>query len=246
MATNKKRPLIGISCSYDGTYERGKLKVSGEYLGAVWANGGIPVLLKWQNPDTEDGLRAIKEYAQTFDGFIFSGGIDVHPKYYGEQISHPSVSISDERDSFELALFSEIYENTKKPLLGICRGEQLINVALGGTLHQHIEGHSQSEPSDVLCHSVSILPFTVMHTLTGKKDMIRTNTFHHQAVKDLALTLRPSGISEDGIIEAYESADMDSRFILAVQWHPELFYGKDESAASIFCEFVKRCEGSEN
>ena len=122
------RPAIAITPSYNSD---GMIRMRPAYLEAVWDAGGLPVFVSY----TSDPAK-LDEYARQFDGFLFAGGVDVDPKYYGEQVMFDSVSISEERDSFELELAARVLP-TSKPVLGICRGIQLINVAMGGSLYQH-------------------------------------------------------------------------------------------------------------
>lgn len=245
MPSNQDRVLIGITPSYDGGLNRGKIKMSGEYLGAVWAAGGIPVFLQWADPETESGMKKICEYAEVFDGFIFGGGVDVDPKYYGEAVANEKVEICEERDRFEFGLFNKVYADTKKPILGICRGSQLINTALGGSLIQHIDGHLQTEPSyqrnqDATLNKSSELYriFAEADASTANDGRVKINSFHHQAVKEVSPKLIAAAVADDGIIEAVEAKDM-SRFIIAVQWHPELFYEYDARSLALFKRFIK-------
>ena len=134
MNPTTKRPMIGLVSSRDGD----KMMMAQRYMDAVWYAGGLPVVLSY----TTDPQK-LAEYAAIFDGFLFSGGVDVNPVKYGEEKQFDSVEIDDMRDEFEEALFKVIYP-TGKPILGICRGIQSINVWMGGTLHQHIEGIKDS------------------------------------------------------------------------------------------------------
>ena len=223
------RPKIALMCGMDGNL----VSLNKEYLEAIWKNGGIGVVL----PYTFDDAR-INEYAEIFDGFLFCGGGDIDPKYYNEEIRPKTANISSARDGFEFRMFHEIYP-TGKPLLGICRGEQIINVFLGGTLHQHIENHTENRGKDrgERAHYVSIDEKGLLFDLIGENSIL-TNTYHHQCVKLLADTLVCDAISEDGYIEAFHS--LEHPFCLGVQWHPELYY-EDDDSADIFEAFVKAC-----
>lgn len=222
-----RRPLIAITTSYNS---EGMIRMRPAYLDALWQAGAVPVFVA----HTTDAQK-LDEYAAEFDGFLFSGGVDVDPKYYGEQIMFDSVNVSAERDEFELALAARVIAG-ERPVLGICRGIQLLNVAMGGDLYQHIEAHSQSEPRDVTPYTVRIQPGTRLHDIVGH-DEIRVNSFHHQAVRRVAPGLVCAGVAEDGICEAV--CLPGERFLVGVQWHPELFYSKDAAAASIFRAFVE-------
>ena len=225
-----RRPLIGVVSSRDG----GKMMMNKTYLDAVWYGGGLPVVLSY---DTDPSKLA--EYAALFDGFLFSGGVDVDPVKYGEEKQFDSVEIDSVRDEFEEALFKAVYP-TGKPILGICRGIQSINVWLGGTLHQHIDGHRQDVPGVERTHPIQITEGSLFHTLCGKNEVM-VNTFHHQVIKTLAPALTADAVSTDGYVEvAHEEGH---RFLLAVQFHPEFYCGKDDDdhSAAVFTAFVNAC-----
>lgn len=218
--------------------------MSGEYFNAIWNAGGIAVFLQWADPATNEGKQRIKEYAATFDGFLFGGGDDIDPKYYGEELTADNVEITPERDVFELALFREVFENTTKPIMGICRGCQVINVAMGGTLYQDISGHRQSTPANEVFHTLRVPKDSTLFEIFLSADPefkgeIPTNSTHHQAIKVTAKGLRTVAVSDDGITEAVESADPEERFILAVQWHPEQLFGKDTRMLAIFKKMIR-------
>lgn len=226
------RPVIAITPSYNSD---GMIRMRPAYLDAVWDAGGLPVFVSY----TTDPAK-LDEYARQFDGFLFAGGVDVDPKYYGEQVMFDSVSISEERDSFELALAARVLP-TSKPVLGICRGIQLINVAMGGSLYQHIDGHSQSEPRDVRPQHVRLAVGTPFCRLAGGRSELMVNSFHHQAVSRPAPGLCVAAEADDGICEAiYQPGE---RFLVGVQWHPELFYTQDETAGNLFRAFVEAAGG---
>ncbi len=228
----KKRPIIGIAPSqFDGV-----IKMKANYAEAVLDAGGVPVFL----PYTKDPDR-IAEYVEMCDGLLFAGGVDVHPKYYGEEIQFESVEVVDLRDEFELALFPA-YFATKKPIMGICRGIQSINVALGGSLIQHMDGHAQKKDEEgyPVPRTATVVPGTKFHGIVGR-DVLRTNSYHHQAIKVAAPGLVIAARADDGTVEAVEYPEHP--FLVAVQWHPELFYKKDEAAAGLFRAFVGACLG---
>ena len=226
------RPAIAITPSYNSD---GMIRMRPAYLDAVWDAGGLPVFVSY----TTDPAK-LDEYARQFDGFLFAGGVDVDPKYYGEQVMFDSVSISEERDSFELELAARVLP-TSKPVLGICRGIQLINVAMGGSLYQHIDGHSQSEPRDVRPQHVRLAVGTPFCRLAGGRSELMVNSFHHQAVSRPAPGLCVAAEADDGICEAiYQPGE---RFLVGVQWHPELFYTQDETAGNLFRAFVEAAGG---
>ena len=226
-----KRPMIGVVSSRDGE----KMMMAQRYMDAVWYAGGLPVVLSY----TTDPAK-LAEYACIFDGFLFSGGVDVNPVKYGEEKQFDSVEIDEVRDAFEEALFKTIYP-TEKPILGICRGIQSINVWLGGTLHQHLDGHRQTEPADQPVHEILIKEGSMLHALCGKTSVM-VNTFHHQAVKTLAPALTVDALSPDGFIEA--AHEEGHRFLFAMQSHPEFYYKKDgdDHSLAIFTAFINACK----
>ena len=221
-----RRIIIGITPSVSD----GFIRMRDNYANAVLDAGGIPVFL----PYTTDKKR-ILNHAFDLDGLIFGGGADVSPERYGETVKFDSVEVKPDRDAFELAMFDAFYA-TKKPILGICRGIQLINVALGGTLNQHIEGHRQSEGNEVFARVARLTPGSHLQEICDGATELKTNSFHHQSIKDVPYNLRISALAEDMTIEAIE--DTEHPFLVAVQWHPELIYARDENAASLFRAFV--------
>lgn len=224
-----QRPIIGITSSKNA---QGKIEMSQHYLNAVWEAGALGVFLAYTQDENK-----LFEYAQLFDGFLFAGGVDVDPVLYGEQIAFDSVEIDAERDSFELALYRHVIA-TGKPVLGICRGLQLINVAEGGSLYQHIEGHRQDVPGTQTEQKTLVYKGSMLMELI-EEDQIMTNTFHHQNVKALAPTLLPDAESADGYIEAAHKSC--HRFCLGVQWHPEIYRQSDPAMQKLFAVFVNAC-----
>ena len=228
---NTSRPLVGVVPSRDGE----RVSTPQRYLDAVWYAGGFPVILAYTtDPDK------LAEYAATMDGFLFSGGVDVNPVYYGEEKQFDSVEIDEQRDAFEEGLFRAIYP-TKKPILGICRGIQSINVWLGGTLHQHLDGHRQNVGADQRTHEILIHEGSMLYRLCGKTSVM-VNTFHHQAIKTSAPSLTVDAVSPDGFIEA--AHEEGHPFLFAIQSHPEFYYSKedDDHSLSIFTAFVEACK----
>ncbi len=227
---NTARPLIGVvpSRSDNAAY----LKF--EYSNAIWQAGGLPVGLAY----TTDPVK-LAEYAETFDGFLFSGGVDVDPAEYGEEKQFDSVNVDLERDAFEKALFAVVYP-TEKPILGICRGIQSINVWLGGTLRQHIDGHGQSRPMRERTHELNIVEGSMFHRICGKT-AVMVNSSHHQVVKDLAPALVADAYNQDGYIEAAHQPDR--KFLFAVQFHPESYWQMedDDHSKAIFSAFLEAC-----
>ena len=169
----------------------------------------------------------------------FLCGLDVNPALYGEEVKFDNVEIDGERDDFESAIFPLVYK-TGKPILGICRGLQVINVLLGGTLLQHIDGHRQAPtPGTEPIQKVKVIDGSYLHKITGA-DALMVNTFHHQAIDRLADCLELDAVSEDGIIEAAHQRERD--FLMLVQWHPEIYFRTDEAMQKLFLEFIEKCK----
>ncbi len=223
----RKKPVIAICSSMSDNF----IRMNKAYFEAVYRSGGIPVFLHFAGGEAE----AEQFFADEFDGFLFAGGVDIDPKYYGEEIAGENVEICRERDVFELRLL-ELLKNDKRPVLGICRGEQVINVFYGGTLFQHMEGHRQTEPGTEMPYRADIVRGTLLHELAGC-DECATNSFHHQAVKAVAPSLVACAVDKDGAIEAVEGRDRE-RFLLCLQWHPELCFERSELSRNVFAKFV--------
>lgn len=230
-----KKPVIGILPLVD-TEKESYWMLPG-YMEGIEAAGGIPVMLAL----TEDES-TIKQLADSFDGFLFTGGHDVSPGLYGEEKLAECAECSIARDNFERTLFKYVLE-ADKPVLGICRGIQLINVLLGGSLYQDIPTqyltetkHHMAPPYNRTVHEVNIIEKTPLFDLI-KCSVLGVNSYHHQAIKKLADELKPMAISEDGLIEAVYMPQ--KRFVMAVQWHPEFSFKTDRYSAMIFDAFVK-------
>jgi putative glutamine amidotransferase len=182
--------------------------------------------------------------AHEFDGVLFSGGEDVDPALYDESKKHANVQVDRSRDQFEFALLDAAMER-RLPILGICRGIQMINVKFGGTLIQDIpsdteleRNHRQQGSRAELTHTVTVTEpnSALASVVTGS---CRVNSLHHQAIKRLGRGLKVTAHSEDGLVEAVEAAD-DYPFLMAVQWHPEELVNLPEQR-KIFEEFIARC-----
>lgn len=207
------------------------------YMQGIMEAGGLPVML----PLTED-REGIRQLARYCGGFLFTGGQDVSPELYGEEKIPQCGECCPERDRMESILLEEALR-ADKPILGICRGIQFINAALGGTLYQDIPfqvntktEHHQRPPYDVPVHEVCVKEGTALYDLLGVQK-IKVNSYHHQAVKDLSPRLKAMAVSEDGLIEgAYMP---DRKFVWAVQWHPEFSWRTDENSRKIFRAFVE-------
>lgn len=230
-----KKPIICIIPECDS---KGNIVVKKEYLHSIEMAGGVPAILSFYT-DCKDSINFI----DCSDGFLLTGGPDVNPLFYEEEPIEECGSINPELDKFEIELLSVI-KRTSKPVLGICRGIQVINVALGGTLIQDLPtykakfGHNQKAKGTVLTHSVEVIKDTLLYDIV-KKNSFTVNSFHHQACKKLGNGLIANALTLDGIIEAASLAN--HRFFLGVQWHPECLYGIDENATKIWDAFISAC-----
>ena len=229
-----KKPLIGLMPLVDE--ERASYWMLPEYMKGVGDAGGVAMMLPLT--DNED---SIVQIADAMDGFIFTGGPDVAPALYGEEKLPECGALCEGRDAMEKRLLSAALKRNK-PVLGICRGLQLMNVALGGSLYQDLPTqhpseicHSQKAPYDAPCHDVQLLEGSLLHNLLGK-ETTAVNSRHHQAIKELAPGMKAMAYSPDGLIEAICMPDKD--FVWAVQWHPEHSCMVNPDSAKIFKVFV--------
>lgn len=234
-----KMPVIGVTPHFEA--DNNKICIASMYLEAILNAGGVPLLLP-----LKAGKEALTAAAGVCDGFLFTGGPDIDPFRFGEETIPECEVVNPERDEMEEVLF-ELALSEKKPVLGICRGIQVLNVFLGGTLYQDIPAqfhgslnlcHSQKSGRTVLSHSVEIEKDSLLHEILGK-DTLMVNSFHHQGIKDLAPSLKTAATSKDGLIEAVYLEDHP--FFLAVQWHPEHLFRVNEGAKKLFDAFVKVC-----
>lgn len=232
-----KQPIIGLVPSVDLAQDR--CSMAGAYCRAVSGGGGLPLVL----PLTSDAAD-LTRILEVCDGILFTGGPDVAPARYGEETLPECGQIIPERDEMEDVLFHAALA-AGKPMLGICRGIQVINVALGGTLWQDLPSqvgkavcHRQPEPYNQPCHMVSVVPDTPLAKLLGKTESAVTSR-HHQAVKDLAPGLKVMAYGPDGVVEAVWMPDKP--FVWGVQWHPESIYPTSEDSRKLFAAFVEAC-----
>ena len=205
-------PRIGIS-TFRGRDSSGRptVGVGQAYVDAVAGAGGLPVLLPILDP------AAAPHALASLDGLLLTGGGDVDPRCYGQEPAPEVYGIDAARDSWELALVGAAPATL--PLLAICRGMQLLNVARRGTLVQHLPGHADRERTYEVVHDVDIATDTHLALVTGAS-VLGVNTLHHQAVDALGTGLRVAAVAPDSTVEAVE--DADGAPVLAVQWHPEL------------------------
>ena len=245
------KPLIGITVNYDikdeigmvthfGTVNQQWNYIASDYVDAIVKAGGVPVLLPiYGDPDV------VRSVVDRLDGVLISGGNDVDPRRFGSRAHSYCGSICIPRDDQELELARYVIEETNLPLLGICRGIQVMNIAMGGTVYQDLQ-----KEGDYDMHSAEMYPRTaIVHEVEFEESsricqiygdsVVGVNSYHHQAVKDLGTGFVATGKTEDGVIESMELPG--DRFVVGVQWHPEMMVTSDIQP-KIFKAFVTACE----
>lgn len=211
--------------------------VNNDYVESVMAAGGIPIILPVNSNE-----EIVKEQLSKIDGLIISGGYDVNPLLFAEEPHHLLGMTLDERDAFDLLLIRQAV-NMELPILGICRGLQIMNVADGGTLWQdcslaeesyvkHAQGHTPSHVS----HTIEINKDSVLYDIFGECTIV--NSFHHMAVKDVASGYKVVAKAADGIIEAIEKES--GSFALGVQWHPEMLHRRHSKMLELFSLLIEK------
>lgn len=234
-------PLIGITASVNEKTEF----MYKDNVKAITKTGGIPVMLS-----NLTKLDDITDLAKHIDGLYLTGGEDIDPTLYGEEPIHELGTVTPSRDIFELAITKKMLE-LKKPILGVCRGAQILNVVTGGNLYQDIYSqvdgkllqHSQKAPKSHAAHFVKVEKNSLLYRLIGE-EKIKVNTKHHQSVKNPGLHVQVVGISSDNIVEAIEI--MNYPFALGVQWHPEgMISEEDRTSIQIYKGFIASCKIAE-
>lgn len=238
-------PVIGITA--DSTFvnnrsypEPHKVNFSPRNISkAVSMAGGIPIILPVNEPDIA------RKYADIVDGLILAGGADVSPALYGEDARTTIKATYPKRDEAEVAIAEKFIDN-RKPILGICRGLQLLNVIFGGTLYQDLSEnlevsvkHIQETASNHPIHVVEVKTDSYISSFLS--DKLYVNSFHHQIIRDLGKELRVSASSSDGVIEAIETVN-DKRSVVAIQWHPENLYYKEKDHFALFENLILRAK----
>jgi putative glutamine amidotransferase len=234
--------IVGITCSSGAGSpdENARQYLNTTYVKAILNAGGVPMII----PNVVD-KELVESYLGTIDGLMLSGGVDVDPQYFGEDHHADLGTVDAARDSTELALLERALEQDM-PIFGICRGIQSLNVALGGTLYQHLPDqapssihHQQSDikiPRSEFSHSIRIEGGSRLRSIVGKDEM-QTNSFHHQAIKSVGAGLIVTARAADGIIETVEAPD--HRYLVAVQFHPEETAPHDEYSRGLFEAFIQ-------
>ena len=242
MVMPKRKPVIGIPVNVlvekNGPFAGlERASVNQDYLDALKAAGAVPVALPMV--DGED----VEVQLGLLDGLLFTGGADLSPLTYGEEPENGLGEVYPDMDRHQLAL-ARAARKAGLPMLGICRGMQVLNVACGGTLHQDLDRldqpllqHWQKGQRRGLSHTVELAGGTRLRALFGR-DSLGTNSFHHQAVKDLAPGLTISARAKDGVVEALEAPE---GFLLGVQWHPEGLMATSPDMLRLFQALAQAC-----
>lgn len=228
-----KSPIIGITCATHPSEE--KYYIVKDYVKAVDASGGIPILIPPFKSETR-----IKEIARFLDGLLLSGGKDLDPKFYGEEPVGVG-RIDPEKDSLELTLTRAVLARDI-PILGICRGCQVLNVIGGGTITQHLSvkdnkiKHWQIAPDNYPTHTLELKRGSKLRKIIGKA-RIRVNSFHHQAIRGVAKGYKVSASALDGTIEGIES--QSNSWVIGVQFHMEYLWEDYSEFKRVFVDFIK-------
>lgn len=239
-----KKKIIGITSNvvtkdnipyFDGCK---LIRVYSEYVESVINAGAVPFIIPFTtHKETLDAN------VEMLDGLIITGGYDINPLRYNEDPHEKLQEVSQERDEFEFYVFEKALEK-KVPILGICRGHQLINVACGGSLYQDIsliEGsyikHSQKTLCKSSTHKVEIAKDSMLSEIFGEETLV--NSFHHLALKDIATGFKVTARAKDGVVEAIEKEG--DHFVMGVQWHPETLTEEREDMLNLFSYFIKKC-----
>ena len=224
-----ERPVIGISCGRSST---GAVALSDNYVSAVERAGGIPLVFP-----TVHSAEVASALAALVDGFVFSGGPDLEPVYYGETVWNETVEIDAVRDTSDLLLMRAALASGK-PVMGICRGEQLLNVVLGGSLVQDIPTQVGEDINHSgTLHRIGVEKESVLYGFFGQ-DSLTVNSTHHQAVKEPAPGVRVTARSSDGIVEAYEWGSQ----VFAFQFHPEGMASINDAWLAPFRYLVRKAQ----
>lgn len=241
-----RKPIVGITCNYNypselfgvshpATGTRSSHSVAADFINAIEKAGGIPVIIPARADES-----MIDEFYELCDAFLFTGGVDVDSRLYGERLRKCG-SLTPLRDNFEIYLIRKLYDDGTKPVLGICRGCQIINVALGGSLYQDLKSEGYEEhsimmlPRNYPTHSVKLNEGSKLYEIFGT-DTIEVNSYHHQAMNRIADNADCAALSEDGVREAIELEG--KKFFIGVQWHPEMMFDS-ELQSKLFSAFVE-------
>ena len=231
----RPRILLTTSTGYGIDLRRYDAMTGRNYSQSIARAGGLPLMAASLEPELAD------EFLDGVSGVVFSGGVDVHPMHYGQEPAAQLGQVDTDRDRFELALYRAA-RRRGLPVLGVCRGHQLINIAEGGTIHQHLDvsianvDHSQKQMEGEPYHLVTFEPDSILARAFGQGSVL-TNSYHHQAIDRPADTVRVTARSSDGVVEGIEGKS--GAWLLGVQWHPEMSQARYEEQLAPFTAFVQ-------
>ncbi|PIV82696.1 MAG: gamma-glutamyl-gamma-aminobutyrate hydrolase [Nitrospirae bacterium CG17_big_fil_post_rev_8_21_14_2_50_50_9] len=233
------KPVIGVTPDFEEGKEKAEAHyfLRERYITAVIKGGGVPLILPYVEGPAEVSL-----LLDLVHGLLLTGGaFDIDPSFYGEEWTGEKGTVKENRTRFEMEITKQALKRGL-PILGICGGEQTINVALNGSLYQDIGtqkhgalDHEQKKPKTEPSHQVRIVPETLLHKIIGE-ETLQVNSAHHQAVKEIGNGLKVNAEAEDGVIEGIESERRG--FVLGVQWHPEFLFERDRGCRRIFEAFI--------
>ncbi len=233
------KPVIGLTSQYEQLIDKKMIRVNSTYVNAVLESGGIPIII----PIVKD-VNDLENYLNLVDGIIFTGGEDVSSLSFGEEPMKEVDTICGARDKIEIELFKRAYEK-KIPILGICRGLQIMNISLGGTLYQDINmqvpdslGHLCTHNVHQGYHTINLLEDSIIYDIFKREKLI-VNSQHHQSIKDLGRDLKITSTTKDGIIESIESTN--ENWVAGVQFHPEAMIDVDNDFIELFNHFMGVC-----
>ena len=238
------KPIIGVVASLLDESRANIMEstervfISEKFINSIECAGGIPLVLPYVS-DMED----IRAQVDVCDGILLCGGMDIHPIYYGEEPHEKLEFVNSKEDDYQIKV-ARMSLNLHKPILGICRGHQLLNIVCGGTLYQDMSEvprctikHNQISKRYEPYHSINIEKDSKLEKILGTSTLV--NSLHHQCIKELGTGLRATAYSKDGVIEAIEMPDRD--FVMGFQWHPEeMAMHRNENMLEIFKEFVRK------
>lgn len=230
---------IGITSWAEARDDKPVVEINRSFVDGVVRSGGVPLVLPVV------GAHRVGAMVPAIDGLVLTGGIDIDPRTYGAERHRAVTLVERARDDFEIALCAAA-RAADLPVLGLCRGAQLVNVAHGGTLLQHLPDvteldHNVRDRVHEVVHDVRVEPGSLLAEVTGDHDRLAVNSLHHQAVDRLGEDLRAVACAEDGVVEAIESGD---RRVLGVQWHPELMLDGPPGHSELFDWVVERASAS--
>ncbi|WP_232726217.1 gamma-glutamyl-gamma-aminobutyrate hydrolase family protein [Bacillus sp. FJAT-42315] len=246
------KPLIGCTTYYVSAFEENKLRFSvaqDHFMSAlddplsIQKGGGVPIAIPLI--DDEDYIESIVDH---LDGLLLTGGSDINPQLYGQPYKKGLGDINPLRDAFEMKLLEKAIKK-QIPILGICRGLQLLNIFFGGTLIQDMDQHHQTDlnhagymgPRWNIAHKVKLAKGSVFYHCFEKEE-IEVNSFHHQIIDTLGQGLEITALSEDEVVEGIVHKDYP--FVVAVQWHPEMMFEVHQEQLKLFKLFVDYCKRS--